>query len=94
MIFLTPNVRSYSLNVLFDHKQLDDCAQRVINNENAGMLIRYLNAAHELCKKENVILCDCNAIWNMLRENDVDINILLSNRINHPTEKNGLDGCI
>ena len=86
-IFLTPNVRSNSLNVLFDQKQLNDCAQRVIDNENAGMLSRYLNAARVLCEEENVILCDCNAIWNMLRENDVDINILLSNRINHPTEK-------
>ena len=43
-----------------------------------------------------MFLCDklksrkgSNNIWNMFRSNDVDINNLISNRINHPTEEMG-----
>lgn len=87
VIFMTPNVRSDNLSVSLGNKQLDDCALRVINNEASGMLKKYLDAVRGLCKEENVPLCDCNAVWNMLRDNEVDINMLLSNRINHPTEE-------
>lgn len=87
VIFLTPNLRSDNLSVSLGNKQLDDCAMRVIDNEASGMLSRYMDSARKLCGEEKVTLCDCNAIWNMLRDNEVDINMLLSNRINHPTEE-------
>ena len=87
VIFLTPNIRTNNLNVLFDHSKLNECAKLVIKNENEGWLTEYLNQICKLCKNENVPVCDCNAIWNMLRKHNVDINNLLSNRINHPSEE-------
>ena len=70
-------------------QKLNECAKNVIKNEREGWLTEYLNTAQELCKSENIVICDCNHIWNMFRSNDVDINNLLSNRINHPTEEMG-----
>lgn len=70
-------------------QKLNECAKNVIKNEKVGRLTEYLNTARELCKPENIVICDCNHIWNMFRSNDVDINNLLSNRINHPTEEMG-----
>lgn len=89
IIFLTPNVRSDNLSILFEEEKLNDCAKNVIKNEREGWLTEYLNTARELCKSENIVICDCNHIWNMFRSNDVDINNILSNRINHPTEEMG-----
>lgn len=89
IIFLTPNVRSDNLSVLFEETKLNECAQSVIKNEREGWLLKYLNMARELCKSESIAICDCNYIWNMFRKNDVDINNLLSNRVNHPTEDLG-----
>ncbi len=87
VIFLTPNLRTDKLDVKFGNQLLDDCALNVIENEKQGWLEKYLNSARELCQNEGVTVCDCNKIWKCLKENDVNINNLLSNRINHPIEK-------
>lgn len=87
IIFLTPNLRTDELNVKFDNQLLNDCALNVIQNEKQGWLDKYLDSACKLCQKKGVIVCDCNKIWKCLKENDVDINNLLANRINHPVEK-------
>ena len=58
-----------------------------MKNENDGWLEKYLDEAKRLCDEMNIPVCDCNKIWNMLKSNDVDINNLLSNRVNHPVEK-------
>ena len=79
--------REAGVNIL--EQKLNECAKNVIKNEKVGRLTEYLNTARELCKSENIVICDCNHIWNMFRNNDVDINNLLSNRINHPTEEMG-----
>ena len=47
----------------------------------------YVDAARELCAKENIPLCDCYKIWKRLNECEVNTTRLLSNRINHPTHE-------
>ena len=42
-------------------------------------------------KEENIILCDCYAIWKRMYESGVDTTNLLSNGLNHPIrEMHGL----
>ena len=87
VIFMTPNLRTDTLDVRFNDELINECAKTVIKNEKSGILEKYINEARILCKNKNVPVCDCNRLWQMLKDNDVNINNLLSNRINHPTEK-------
>lgn len=45
----------------------------------------YLDRARGLCARMGVPVCDCNMLWEKMKQNGVEINNLLSNRINHPT---------
>ena len=47
----------------------------------------YLENAKDICREENIRICDCYQIWNTLKKNEVNTTRLLSNRINHPVEK-------
>ena len=87
VIFMTPNLRTDKLEVSFDNDKLDACAEDVAKNENEGWLQKYLSEAKRVAKENDVVVCDCNKLWLMLKENDVNINRLLSNRVNHPTDK-------
>ena len=33
----------------------------------------------------SVPVCDCYKIWEMFKNGGVDVNLLLSNKVNHPT---------
>lgn len=87
VIFLTPNLRTDRIDIKFNDELLNECARDVMSNENDGWLEKYLNEARLLCGEMKIPICDCNKIWNILKLNDVDINNLLSNRVNHPVEK-------
>ena len=52
-----------------------------------GVLDAYIDAAREVCKEEEVLLCDCYAIWKRLYESGADTTALLSNGLNHPIRK-------
>ena len=45
-----------------------------------------MEKAMEVCRNNDVPVCDCYRKWKKLKENGVDITRLLSNRVNHPTE--------
>ena len=87
LIFMTPCLRTSKADMKRFEQRFNEVAENVAKNENDGWLIKYLDAARELCDKLDVPVCDCNKLWSALRENEVDINKLLSNQINHPTEK-------
>ena len=84
-IFLTPNLRTEKLDSPFSWEILNKTALQVAENEKAGWLKKYTDAAREVCRKEQVPVCDCQKLWETLKAADVDINRLLANRINHPT---------
>lgn len=87
LIFMTPCLRTSKADMLRFEKRFNEVAEAVAKNENDGWLIKYLDAARRLCDRLCVPVCDCNKMWLTLKENEVDINKLLSNHINHPTEK-------
>ena len=85
-VFMTPNLMADSVSdEVTDSYIREIYADMIKSSENS--LGKYIEEAKEICRKENVMVCDCYKIWNTLKENEVDITRLLSNRINHPTEK-------
>jgi len=87
VIFLTPNLRSCEFDIPTNMAPIDDAWKQTTQNEKEGWLDSYLEKAKKLCQSKNIPVCDCNNIWKILRDNDVNINNLLSNRINHPIEE-------
>lgn len=86
VIFMTPNLRSDKRECNREDI-IDRVTDEVIKNETDGWLQKYLDAAREVCKEEAVPVCDCNALWLLMQKGGVDINVILSNKVNHPTEE-------
>lgn len=86
-IFMTPNM----INTYTDKRRLEEffypLADGAAKGQLEGMFDAYMDAAREVCKEENIRLCDCYAIWKHLYESGVDTTALLSNCINHPTRE-------
>ena len=87
LIFMTPNLRTEKLDMPRSFENFNNVANNVAENEKNGWLNKYLCCAKQVCEEKSVPVCDCHKLWNVLKDNDVDINKLLSNNINHPTEK-------
>lgn len=87
VIFMTPNLRTAKQDEIRLDEIINITARDVAENENGGWLEKYLDGARKACGECDVPVCDCNRTWSVLKDNDVDINRLLSNRINHPTEE-------
>lgn len=86
IIFLTPNLMADSVSdEITDAWTREACANMIAGSE--GALEDYVEAAKQICREENVVVCDCFKYWKVLKENEVDTIRLLSNRINHPTEQ-------
>lgn len=86
IIFMTPNLMADQVSDEITDEYTKGVYKDMI--ERAGnSLETFIKNAKELCKKENVPVCDCYKTWKTLKENDVNVIRLLSNRINHPTEK-------
>jgi len=86
VIFMTPSLKTDKVDML-EGNEIDEVAESVAKNEREGWLFKYVSEAKKICEEKNVPVCDCHKKWLTLRENKVDINNLLSNKINHPTEK-------
>ena len=87
IIFMTPNMMNTSVS---DHIQDEDIrrvAEEIMTKQKEGILDAYMDAAKQVCEKNNVRICDCYAKWKRLYENGVDITELLANKINHPTRE-------
>lgn len=86
-IFMTPNM----INTYVDKRRLAESfhslAEGAAKGQLEGLFDAYMDAAREVCKEEEIRLCDCYAIWKQMYESGVDITALLSNCINHPTRE-------
>lgn len=87
IIFLTPNLRTEKCDQPTGEPIIDNAWEANAKNERAGWLREYLDAARALCSDLSVPVCDCNMLWETLKDNGVEINAILSNKINHPTEE-------
>lgn len=86
IIFMTPNLMADAVsNEVAEPFIRKTFADMIKASE--GSLEKYVEAAKEICRTENVVICDCYRIWDVLKKNEVDTTRLLSNRLNHPIEK-------
>ncbi|MDD6308983.1 MAG: SGNH/GDSL hydrolase family protein [Clostridia bacterium] len=85
LIFMTPNLRCTEIDYTITDEKVVETAERIAKSEKNGDLAFYLDAARAICKEKNIPVCDCNRIWEKFRDGGVDIQLLLSNKINHPT---------
>ncbi|MBQ7032968.1 MAG: GDSL family lipase [Clostridia bacterium] len=87
VIFMTPNLRCTETDETLKEEAVRRAAEGVAKSERNGDLSLYLDAARALCREKNIPVCDCNRVWEAFREGGVNINRLLSNKINHPTRE-------
>ncbi len=84
IIFMTPNLRTQAVDSSLIDPVVREAAERVAFNERENWLEKYIEAAVALCQTMEIPVCDCYKIWKQLKQKDVEINQLLSNKINHP----------
>ncbi|MBQ8526440.1 MAG: GDSL family lipase [Clostridia bacterium] len=85
IIFMTPNMMNTTISPHIDNELIENMARGTQKIQLDGILDMYIDAAREVCAKNNVPVCDCYAKWKKLSESSVDITELLANKINHPT---------
>ena len=85
-VFITPNLRTDKIDMPVNDKRLENVIKNVVENELAGWGNTYISEAKKICAEHDVPVCDCMHLWQSLKDNGVEINELLSNRVNHPTE--------
>ncbi len=86
VIFMTPNRMNTRVSKLITQPSLIAIAEKSAHLQNDGVLEAYLQAADCVAREEGVTVCDAHAKWNALADCGVDTDVLLSNRINHPTK--------
>ena len=86
-IFMTPNMMNTEISPHLTDPLLVSVAEECAGFQNSGVFEAHILAAKELCKKMNIPVCDCYAIWKKLYESGVNTTELLSNKINHPSRE-------
>lgn len=87
IIFMTPNMMNTTISCHINNEVIIGLAKRFAHYQNEGILDKFINGAKEVCKIENIPICDCYAKWKKLSMQGVDITDLLSNYLNHPTRE-------
>ena len=85
VIFMTPNMMNTDVSCHLKEDWLRAYAEKTAQVQNSGTLDAFLAGAKDLCRKLDVPVCDCYAIWKKFAENGVCIADLLANKTNHPT---------
>ena len=86
-IFMTPNMFNTHSGKVEPTEILQPLADVFAKRQLKGVFDAYMNGAREICREEDVILCDCYAIWKIMFESGIDTTSLLSNGLNHPIRK-------
>lgn len=86
IIFMTPNLMADSVSDEIADPYIREAYATTIK-ASKNSLGKYIEEAKEICRQENISVCDCMKVWQTLKEMEVDTTRLLSNRINHPIEK-------
>lgn len=87
VIFMTPNMKNVYISPMLKGELIIEMARLNMENQLSGILDLYIESAKDLCKKENIVVCDCYDKWQRLYKSGVDTTLLLSNLINHPTRE-------
>jgi len=86
VIFMTPNMLNTYVADDTPKKWLNYAAQTMVW-QNEGRMDKYISEAIRLAEEMGVTVCDCYKEWKALYSKGTDTTLLLSNRINHPTEE-------
>jgi hypothetical protein len=86
-IFMTPNMFNTHSGKVEPTEILQPLAEVFAKRQLKGVFDAYMDAARQICREENVTLCDCYAIWKIMFESGIDTTSLLSNGLNHPIRK-------
>ena len=84
IIFMTPNMMNTDSSKVASGNILEELAEIFAKRQNTGVFDAYMDAAREVCREENITLCDCYAIWKNMYECGVNTTKLLANGLNHP----------
>ena len=87
VIFMTPQVRCAERSPEVTDPAVLKHIDRISAGEREGWLLKYMDVARDVCKRKNVPVCDCIRLWEEFRNQGVDVNLLMSNKINHPTRE-------
>lgn len=87
VIFMTPNMMNTHAGKVSPGEILEPLADVFAARQLNGVFDAYMDAARQVCREEDVVICDCYAIWKKMYESGVDTTNLLSNGLNHPTRK-------
>lgn len=86
-IFMTPNMLNTDSSIVSDGEVLKKLAEIFAERQNSGQFDAYMEAAREVCREENVMLCDCYEHWKTMHACGVDTTRLLANGLNHPVRE-------
>ena len=81
---MTPSMKCTSVSCHLKEENMRSLAQQVADNQNLGQMDKYIEAARETARKNDVKICDVYAKWKRMEELGVDTTDLLANYINHP----------
>ncbi len=84
VIFMTPNMMCTEASQDSQGK-FKFYEERTSQFQNSGILDVYMEEAKKVASENNVKICDCYRIWKALDSNGSNINLLLENKMNHPT---------
>lgn len=87
VIFMTPNMMNTYVSNRVEPPMAKGNAESTCKIQNEGVYDSFLEGAKNLCKEQNIPVCNCYEKWKMLYENGVDVTELLSNKINHPVRE-------
>lgn len=87
IIFMTPNMMNTNLSRVTKDEIAKNLSDIFANRQLNGLFDRYIEGAKEVCKEQNIPVCDCYAIWKKMYECGVDTTELLCNGLNHPSRK-------
>lgn len=87
VIVLTTNMMCTKENFNIENEKTKEIMKSSRKIQNDGVLDKYMEVAREVCEKHSCVLCDCYKKWKTLYENGVNIDLSLSNGINHPARE-------
>lgn len=87
LIFMTPNMMNTKLSPDLTDPEFIKIATVTARKQTSGMFDAHIEAAKELCRQNDIPVCDCYAIWKALDHGGVNVTNLLANKINHPTRE-------
>ena len=87
IIFMTPNTRSDYTDYHHTNEVIERVIRTISQGERDGLLRLFLDSARRIAGEMDIPVCDCHALWELMRNCGVNTNKLLSNEVNHPTKE-------